>query len=175
MKYDVRFCDCGRVHFIPTNLIERVCADGNKPSGKEVIFVCRGCGETVSIWFDEYDDGLCYCANELKREDLIPDPEKQVPFISWGYQVPMNSGRYADSKRAHLLIDEEGLQRNRGDGNLMIFKEVGRTGTLSVLDEPATSVRMSQVLRELDGDKLRALSGFLIDSFDWSKTEFARK
>ena len=38
-KYSVRFCDCGRVHFIDENKLNEVCE-----TEKSVMHICNHCG-----------------------------------------------------------------------------------------------------------------------------------
>lgn len=174
--YEVRTCDCGRIHFIDHNKFDGIVFNDRALNGKELLFVCRGCGAATRIGLEAYDSGYAYYSIPLESGDIYP-LDDQVTFLSDGYRIPMHSGGYAISFRGGLWIDEESLVLEKGDGYLFDFKEVsyGFRPSLTIRDFPSLNVNMSRVLRELDGDHLRAISGFLWKSFDWSGTEYERE
>jgi len=92
MKYDVKFCSCGRVHFIPTDKINNAIEND-----KEILVVYNNCGNSHIIGADreqDYEGKECFMMYSFgKRDTEINDTSKIDSIVfSLGEQVRMMSG-----------------------------------------------------------------------------------
>ena len=106
-KYDVRFCNCGRVHFIEQEKINNAIEHE-----KQVLVICNNCGNSFIIGADKgYDD---YLDQEIynmysygMRDTEITDITKIESIIfTAGEQVRMMTGGEA-TYHENCFIDME--------------------------------------------------------------------
>lgn len=94
-KYDVRFCSCGRIHFVKWEDVETAIN-----SKKTVLLVCNNCGTSTIIGAEElhYDDGLDAMVRdmfsyEVKDEEIDMDTSNISKIVmSLGERVIMETG-----------------------------------------------------------------------------------
>ena len=133
-KFDVRFCNCGRIHLVDWDSIDNA-IDNNK----EILLICGGCGRASRIGADDYfDEGKAMYTIELTHEgkdhviidernfsDNTDPSEKYFPkftkiIYSNGIRIPMKNGYYAtsyfngiwqDTRRDYINFNEARLLR----------------------------------------------------------------
>lgn len=184
-KYDVRFCKCGRIHFIDNkslcNALEH---------DKNYVLICAGCGHAMVIganiepdWFDP--NKTCYMMysgdfSEYKNRTIIPsdfestDGRKGIEEVlySHGYKVPMMSGMYAtDFDHANGIFSDRWYpdfwKIQRSD---ITVKEI-----MNFIDEytyDRTTVDMKRFIRETPDEALDVISRFYIKGLDWKGTKW---
>lgn len=119
MKYEIKICHCGRIHFIPQRQISRAIRDN-----KELLVLCTNCGRNWIIGADEihddyYGDGYMMYTNSFgpKRGQLIEidratfkiNPKGKLLrkiILSDGYPVRMNTGHDANMFFGNRFYDE---------------------------------------------------------------------
>lgn len=144
-KYDVRFCDCGRIQLTPMEYLDWLSED---PDNRYILQICQNCGATRRIFLTEYMDGG-YALNSVDIFDyeLMPeDLEHCRVIMNRGIPVPL-----MNNKRAELHIGREWYSEES--------------------DVP-TKVDTQKLISEVkDEDKLKSISGY-ISGIDWSGTPY---
>lgn len=119
MKYEIKICHCGRIHFIPQRQITRALRDN-----KELLILCTNCGSNWIIGGDEihdgyYGDGYMMYTNsfshkkgqmiEIDRTTFKTNPKGKLLrkiILSDGYPVRMNTGHDANMFFGNRFSDE---------------------------------------------------------------------
>ena len=186
VKFDVRFCKCGRIHFIENSLI-----DDALEQDKNLMFVCGGCGSVLLIGADreaDWNDPSKTIFNMYtfeKSEELQiwdeslfagSDKKKAVSkiFYSQGVQVMMMTGYYAKSF-------EHGIGRFQ-DIWYPDFWKIPKNATaedykafIEQWQKDSVTVNMSYLLRTLTDEQAKALSGYFVEGLDWKGTKYERE
>lgn len=106
MKYDVRFCSCGRVHFINEEKVSKAIENN-----KEVLVVCNNCGNSFIIGadkqYDKYLDDNCYMMYSHSLRDTELDNLNNIDSIVFtsGEQIRMMTGGEATYHGTDVFID----------------------------------------------------------------------
>lgn len=100
-KYDVRFCNCGRVHFLDAKKIDGICMNGDS-----VLVVCNNCGEFSETWYDENPDGYYVNSRHIRDTELKGDSIGLI-IASSGEKIYMRSGSEATAYINGTFIDWE--------------------------------------------------------------------
>ena len=185
-KFDVRFCKCGRIHFIENNLIDEALEQD-----KNLMFVCGGCGSVLLIGADretDWNDSNKTIYNmytfEKAEEQQIwdtslfdgSDKKKAVSkiFYSKGIQVMMMTGYFAKSF-------EHGIGRFQ-DIWYPDFWRIPNNATaedykafIEQWKNDSVTVNMSYLLRTLTEEQAEALSGYVIEGLNWKGTKFEKQ
>lgn len=187
-KYDVRICSCGRIHFVPNEMIDEAIENN-----KNLLLVCGGCGTATMIGADvrtDWDDPTktvydMYAWDVSNGQDKVWDAsmfeatenKKAVSkiFRSEGVQVMMETGYYAKSY-------------NSASGQFMDiwypdFYKIQREGItaeeilqlIAEWEKAHVTVNMNTLLRHLSDEQAEALSGYVIEGLDWKGTKFQKK
>lgn len=156
MKYDVRFCRCGRVHFIDYEKLCAVCDD----QGKEVIQICNNCGDAFRRGLSDYLDGKAWYAEDLRDTEIADTSKIGLIIASSGEQIRMKTGGYATAEIAGTFIDWETPRPSDVPEQewAVMQRTVDTQATINWID---------------DEEKLKALSGYVV-KIDWSGTGYAR-
>ena len=106
-KYDVRFCNCGRVHFVDQEKINSAIENE-----KQVLVICNNCGNSFVIGADKQEDEdgeTCYMMYSFDmRNTEITDMSKIDSIIfTAGEQVRMMTGGEATYHDSGIFIDWE--------------------------------------------------------------------
>lgn len=157
MKYDVRFCRCGRVHFIDYEKLCQVCDD----QGKEVIHICNNCGAAFRRGLEEYLDGKAWYAADVIDAEITDTSKIGWIIASQGERIHMKTGGQATDEVGGTFIDWETPKPK--DVSEREWEVMRRT-----VDTQATINFIG------NKEKLKALSGYLVD-IDWSGTKYERK
>jgi len=104
-KYDVRFCSCGRVHFIDEMKI-----DNAIKNGKQVLVVCNNCGNSFIIEADvrEDEDGqICYMmySHDMRNTEISDMSKIDIIVFTAGEYVRMMTGGEATYHGSNVFID----------------------------------------------------------------------
>lgn len=184
-KYNVRTCNCGRIHMIPNEKVERALEDD-----KNFLLVCAGCGAATLIGadiqpdWDEPDKNyyMMYSGDFSRQQDAsinISDFNttanskgiKEI-FYSHGVKVPMMTGHYAT----------DCFNGRFSDGWFPDFYEIQRKDVtveeiMKFIDEynnKSTTVNMQRFINETPDDILEEISCYLINGLHWEGTKFEK-
>lgn len=153
-KYDVRFCDCGRVHFLDSKQLIEVC----DTQDKMVLHVCNNCGKTTLIWLEDYMDGKCWCSRDVKDEDINASKVGWI-VTSVGSIIWMETGNEATALNSNGFIDwDTKTPSGITEEEFMIKRK---------------TVNMQHTINYIrNEEKLDAMSCFYIKNLDWSGSKY---
>lgn len=178
-KYDINICKCGRIHAVREEDVNNAIINN-----KEIMLICGGCGNIKRIGADNYGDGYSmYTINVSANNDnntatfdtsifAVNDNKKAVDKIiySEGYKVYMKTGYYANTYYNGIFEDT-----TSPDFTDIMNYRTSATEMRQFIDKyykDRRTVNMKIMLREIPEDVLEELSGYYIDSFDWTDTKF---
>ncbi len=193
-KYEIRFCSCGTIHFIPTEKI-----DNALKNDKDLLWICGRCGAAVRIgadrepnWIDDSPDAPEEIFN-MYSYDLNPNMHKQsisiTPesfkntkenkglseiFYSAGIQVPMMSGNAARMHNRHgeYFLDiwwPDWYKIERSDITKEEIMEF-----ISKYKEDCKTVNMTRFIRETPKEYIELLAQSWCKEFNWDGTEYEK-
>lgn len=186
MKYDVRICRCGKIHFIDSDAILKALEDE-----ANLVVICSHCGESFVIGADKYSepDELgdmvpCYnmytghldgdyCIDMSDFVEWAGDRKKLISQIiySRGVSIPMMSGQCANMYSAGRFSDMWYPDLYRIDRSNVTPEEVHEF--IENYHRDRYTVNMNCLLRSLSDDQAECLSHYLIPQFNWSGTKWA--
>lgn len=102
-KYDVRFCKCGRVHFIENEKLEKVCSENEK----EILFICNHCGASSIIGLEDYMDGKAWYSYSVTNTEISDVSRIGLIIASRGEMIIMQTGSFATYLSGGLFIDSD--------------------------------------------------------------------
>lgn len=107
MKYDVKFCECGRVHFIDEEKINKAIENN-----KQIIVVCNHCGDSFVIGADKQidEDGkIIYMMYSFDKQNTEINDMSNIDSIIFtaGEQIRMVTGGEATYYGDGTFIDWE--------------------------------------------------------------------
>lgn len=159
-KYDVMFCCCGRVHFMPMAWYDWMQEDCEH---RRIIRVCQNCGATIMVFLDK--NGNCFDVHEttITNAEITPsDMEYRLSF-SRGEKIPLKCGYYADAHQADRYISWEYCREKLGTDYLP---------TAESMNPGCCEVDTERLIREIgDDDKLQSMSGYVV-GIDWAGTKY---
>lgn len=160
MKYNVKFCSCGRVHFIDEEKISKAIEND-----KEVLVVCNNCGNSFVIGanktYDEYMDEEVYMMySYYMRDKTIEDITKidSIVFTS-GEQIKMQTGGEATYH-----------------GNCFIDWKTKKSEDISneEWEKMRKTVNIQHTINWIkDDEKLKEMSNYLV-GIDWKGTKYEK-
>jgi len=106
-KYDVRFCSCGRVHFIDQEKINNAIENE-----KQVLVICNNCGNSFVVGADkqEDEDGETYYmmySLDMRNTELSGMSKIDYIVFTAGEQIRMMTGGEATYHGSGIFIDWE--------------------------------------------------------------------
>lgn len=165
---EVKFCSCGRIHIIDDEKLNSAIENN-----KEILHVCQGCGATLRIGADPYDDGYALYSIDANSSNI--DLERiECIVVSKGIKVPMNNGYYATYHGSCGFLDE----RSPSNSELKaIIEENNCTfeDSFRIFQNRACSVDMDRFIYENKDSDLEEISGYLVEGLDWKNTKFERE
>lgn len=161
-KYDVWFCHCGRVHFMPWELWDWMQGDCEH---RCVIQVCQNCGATVMHFLTENGEGFDMNGVSVRDQEFSTGDGMEYRFLFHsGERVPLKCGEFADAFQAGKFMNWD-----------FITQTYGQHTYLSELEKnfpSLTTVDTEWLIREIkDPDKLHSMSGYAV-GIDWTGTEY---
>lgn len=195
IKYDVRFCSCGRIHFIDDKDISEAISED-----KELVLICGGCGKALFIGAnktmyelesDEPEEVYeLYSYIEEKYFKIDSDNfTKRIEYlktIGWIRYKPIHMIVYNPGKKVYMksgniatlfingVFHDQLISEFEQERFLHRYK-LKEEGIPYIKTNHGTSVDMERLINDLTEDELEALSGYAINSFDWSGTKYERK
>ena len=159
-KYDVRFCNCGRVHFIEDEKVWKAIKNS-----KEVLVVCNNCGNAFVIGADKQIDeegNDCYMMYSLSMRDTKIDTLDKIDSIVFtaGEQIRMMTGGEATYK-----------------GDCFVDWDTKKPDNISEQkwDEMRRTVNTQHTINWIkDDDKLKEMSNYAV-KIDWTGTKYQSK
>lgn len=159
-RYDVWFCTCGHIHFMPFDVLDWIQYDYRN---REAIQVCRSCGAVRKTTLDTYEECFYICRDIERDSKITENIERCVRlFVDNGVSVYLKNfdgstvpalGKLGDK---WFGIDFKG---NRGYN-------------------PVDTLRLIQDIKHNYGedanDILKSISGY-VSGIDWSGTEYEIK
>lgn len=137
-KYDVKFCTCGRIHFIEYDEIYKA-----QYEEKEILLVCNNCGTTLRIGID-CDN--CFYSVPCYNEEIEPTSILKI-ICSHGNSVMMKTGNAATNYGIEFIDWGTQSYFNKGIDN---YDELRR-----IVDSNLTKRLLN------DDNKWKSLSGYL--------------
>lgn len=182
MKYEIRVCNCGRIHAFPHEKIENAIYNN-----KELLLICSGCGASTVIGADYRPDGA-YGSNEpcydmysftldktcsIKSDFKTPDGHEISEILfDEGIKVPMMSGEYAGLYTPGAGFSDiwfPDLYKIEAPGTTM--KDVAEF--IAKYRKDRKTVNMNRLINENNNPEiLKAISSRLIEGLDWTDTEY---
>lgn len=157
-KYDVKFCSCGRVHFIDNEKVSKAITNS-----KEVLVICNNCGNSFVIGADkQYDDTLdedCYMMYSRSLRDTELNDLTNIYSIVFtaGEQVRMMTG---------------GEARYHGNGFIDWYTKKPDDVSENEWDKVRKTVNTQHTINWIRNDeKLKEMSHYLV-GIDWSGTKY---
>lgn len=182
MKYEVRVCNCGRIHVFSHEKIENAIYNN-----KELLLICGGCGSGTIIGADYLQEGAygsdepCYdmysftldktCS--ITSDFKVPDGhEISEIFIDKGIKVPMMTGEYAGQYTHFVGFSDiwfPDLYKIEAPDTTM--KDVAEF--IAKYRKDRKTVNMNRLINENNNPEiLKAISSRLIEGLDWTDTKY---
>lgn len=160
-KYQVRFCNCGRIQFIQNELWDWMAEDCEH---RRVIQVCQNCGTTVMHFLTENGEGFDMNGQDIRDTDISTDDGITYKFLfHHGEKVPLMCGVYADTFQGGKYINWDYCRDTLGTTYLPAAEAT---------DPDCCKVDIQRLIREIgDEDKIRSMSGYAV-GIDWSGTPY---
>lgn len=182
MKYEIRVCNCGRIHAFPHEKIENAIYNN-----KELLLICGGCGAGTVIGADYYpngaygSDGSCYDMYSFALDKTCSitsgyktrtGHEISEILVDEGIKVPMITGEYAGQYTPFVGFSDiwsPDLYKIEAPGNTM--EDVAKF--IAKYRKDRRTVNMNRLINENNNPEiLKAISSRLIESLDWTDTEY---
>ena len=192
MKYEVRFCSCGTIHFIPEDKVDKALHED-----KELLWICGRCGQATRIgadrepnWVDDSSDAPKEIFNmysmslnpNMFKESIVITPESfnttksqkgfSEIFYSSGITVPMMSGNYA---KMHNPYGEYFLDIWWPDWYKIERSDITKEEIIQFIEkykEDCKTVNMARFIRETQKEYLDILVRMWTKEFNWDGTEY---
>lgn len=188
-EYDVRFCNCGSIHFIEKEVIESAIE-----SNKEVILICGSCGSSILIGaekvsYNENPSNEEYAyemySKEFRTSFTTTKEDNYVVLDSIEdhlfYSNPVI--RYSIGKRPTMMTGNKAESHSNGrfnessdsDTHLIAMSKLNMDEARKYgaqLQERRSKVNMKALFNTFTDDELRHLSQYLMHGFDWSGTKY---
>lgn len=178
-KYDIWFCNCGRIHFYPRSDWDWMTEDHEH---RRSIQVCRNCGAlyehflTENGWTNE-DGNPSFDLNgySYHNEDrIVIDEEDQIQrrwYIDKGIKVPLKEGGYADGYWSNIYFNAEYMNQK---GYPSDISENCQHKDCITVDTNKLIKKVKQDYPEIFDDLLYSISGY-ISGIDWDGTPYSYK
>jgi len=159
-KYDVRFCSCGRVHFINQEKVNQAIENE-----KQVLVICNNCGNSFVIGadksYDEYLDQEIYNMYSFGMRDTEVNDLSKIDSIVFtaGEQIRMMTGGAA-TYQGDCFIDWE----TKKPDNISI----GEWGKMQKTVNTQHTINWIK-----DEDKLEQMSNYVV-GIDWKGTKYEK-
>lgn len=179
---DVRICRCGRIHAIPNEKIDNALKEE-----KNLLFVCKRCGQSILIGGDYHEDfeynfaGYYMYSHEMREDTDIINEESFVNtdshkgiseiILNKGYPVPMNNGSYANSYFNGNFYDYSrpdfwSWNLNKNSTVKELFELIDDFRRIS------STVNMQMLIHTVPEDVLEELSKYMISGLNWKGTKW---
>lgn len=181
MKYNVYFCKCGHIHFIPYEEL-----DAAYENDQEIVLVCTSCGHVVRFGADkmenawkeeETDPDIVYDMYTFDiREDFVMSPSSTcMPntskafrkiLFSGGVGVPMKTGYNANcfDPGSGMFYDMRYPDRMY---ELTAMNSDELRNFLANWNQDMKTVNMNLLKRCLTDEQIKDLSGYAVRGFEW--------
>lgn len=173
-KYDVWFCNCGRIHFFPTEDYEWMMGD---PEHRSSVQVCRNCGAIKEHSLADCGDEYSINHTGFERQNYInfmESSEYQRRFyMHTGIMVPLKEGGYADAyttySLSHIYMNYKYIQENYHIDDYQ--QHIKDHPELFTVDTPKLIREVTKKYQEVADDLLISISGYN-SGIDWSGTKY---
>jgi len=160
-KYDVRFCSCGRVHFIDQEKINSAIKNE-----KEVLVVCNHCGSSYVVGASkecDEDGEECYMMYSQSMQDTEVNDMIKIDSIVFttGEQIRMMTGGEATDHGGYGFIDWE--------------TEKSKNISSEEWEKMRKTVNVEHTINWIkDDNKLEQMSHYLC-GIDWKGTKYEKR
>lgn len=160
-RYDVWFCTCGHIHFMPFDILDWIEEDY---MNRKAIQVCKSCGAVRETTLDPYEEGFCTCRDIYRDTELDCKITEGYTKLFVDNGVPVYLKNFDGS-----TVPASGKLGNRWFGiNSKGNQEFNSVDTLRLIQD------IKHNYREDADDILRSISGY-VSGIDWSGTEYEIK
>lgn len=168
-RYDVWFCDCGRIHIMDYENYDWMIENCEH---RQVIRVCTNCGNVhgqflTKAYYEEIGEG--FDVNGFDVTDRSFDTTSGMDYrfhFSKGIMVPMKKGGYADYHFVDGFVDSEYIKQEFNTTDVTYAKRK---------DPECITVDTMRLIREVkDDDILTSISGYVV-GIDWTGTKYEMK
>lgn len=175
-KYDIWFCDCGRIHFYPRSDWDWMAEDHEHRRSTQI---CRNCGAIYEHFltenFDEYEgkpgfDLNGYSYTNLDRIEIDPKDEIQCRFyIDKGIKVPLKEGGYADGHWCGVYFNAEYMNKM---GYPSDISETCQHRECITVDTERLIHNITYDYKDDAEDLLKCISGYIV-GINWDGTKYS--
>ena len=176
MKYSLNVCNCGRIHMIESEKLDKAYEDG-----KELLMICGGCGtgfvfgaevleEDEEEVYETYTKNIKNTTVEVnKYSEVLLDDGLRVPMMTGEYATAFDnySGRFSDMVYPDLYnIERKDITATEARDFLGKWKK------------DRTTVNMNRFILENNSkneDKLKELASWGISALEWRGTDYEEK
>lgn len=156
-RYDVWFCTCWHIHFIPSDILDWIKDDYRN---REAIQVCNSCGAVRTTTLDTYEDGFCTCRDEKQNFKITKNIERCLKlFVDNGVSVYLKNFDGSTVPASGKLGSRWFRVNSKGN------QEFSSVDTLRLIQD------IKHNYRDDADDILRSISGY-VSGIDWSGTDY---
>lgn len=173
-KYDIWFCNCGRIHFMPKSDWDWMAEDCEH---RRVLQVCRNCGALYEHFLTESfykTPGFDLNGYDYINEDRIifnpTDDIQRRTYLDRGIKVPLIEGGYADGHWSNIYFNAEYMRRMGYPSDISSSCE--HPDCITVNTDRLIREVQSKYPEEAD-ELLKCISGYLA-GINWKGTKYER-
>jgi len=167
MNYDVRFCQCGRIHVMPYSEMTWMAKDCQNRS---VTRVCANCGAAYTTFLSECEDGFDVNCISLKTGVTEFNNQHRIHY-SKGITVCMKSGEEADTYQNGFFVNSKEWSYETSEKNLS-YADKQRHDFVTV-DTERLIREVEREYKEKADDILKAISGYAV-KIHWEGTKYCK-
>lgn len=174
-RYEVVFCPCGTIHFLPWDEITHAVDEG-----KELVYICSKCGAASKFGGTDYWDGKALYRTDLPSGTVIDKSDFEdirstghSPFTkiiySEGYRVLMMTGNYANFFSGGIFYDTDNPLSMYQLQSLKTYDKI--IEYYKNWQKKSTQVNMNWLINHIKDDELEYLKGYVIEGLKWEDVE----
>lgn len=166
MKYDVKFCRCGRIHAYENKDLWDFLQDDYK--NRRVLTVCTHCGSTRLMWLDEYlDEGLAQNSTDI-NEGIVPNVDKVI--ADRGIIIYTMSGAPVDEYIAGYFVNREEWKKDQ-DKYRNLEEAYDNKAPWATVDTERLIKDVKRIYGSNADEVLKRVSGY-VTKINWKGTNY---
>ena len=168
MNYEVRFCNCGRIHVMPKDELDWLSEDWQNRS---IIRICANCGATDIMFLSEYMEGYAVNCNSFNDGlNKLFSKETKV-YYTRGIKVHMMSGTEADSEQSGYFVNCQEWKKIMGNGYESLPEAEKAGKKWATVDTKRLIRDIEWEFKEKADDILNSISGYAV-KIHWEGTKY---
>lgn len=166
MKYEVRFCGCGRIHVTENKDLWDFLEQDYK--NRKVLMVCNHCGSARLMWLSEYmDEGLAQNSTDI-RDDTVDNVDKVI--ASRGIILYTMSGEPVDGHVAGYFVNYREWEKNQ-DKYRSLDEAYKDKAPWVTVDTQRLIMDIKRIYKEDADEVLKRISGY-VTKINWKGTNY---